>query len=84
MSGQSTGRILILVVERDPHIRELEAHFLNEAGYAVEFATDGRAALEQALALPGSAQDPELAQRLRAELAALRNQTESPRRLGDE
>jgi two-component system response regulator MprA len=39
---------LILVVERDPHIRELEAHFLHEAGYGVEFATDGRAALEQA------------------------------------
>jgi len=42
------GRLLILVVERDPHIRELEAHFLNEAGFAVEFATDGVAALEQA------------------------------------
>jgi CheY-like chemotaxis protein len=41
-------RVLILVVERDPHVRELEAHFLHEAGYAVEFATDGRAALEQA------------------------------------
>jgi DNA-binding response OmpR family regulator len=40
--------MLILVVERDPHIRELEAHFLNEAGFAVEFATDGIAALEQA------------------------------------
>lgn len=40
--------MLILVVERDPHIRELEAHFLTEAGYTVEFATDGKAALEQA------------------------------------
>jgi len=39
---------LILVVERDPHIRELEAHFLDEAGYEVEFAKDGHAALEQA------------------------------------
>ena len=48
MSELSGGRILILVVERDPHIRELEAHFLAEAGYAVEFAADGRAALEQA------------------------------------
>jgi DNA-binding response OmpR family regulator len=44
---------LILVVERDPHVRELEAHFLHEAGYQVEFASDGRAALEQAqLLLP--------------------------------
>jgi CheY-like chemotaxis protein len=39
---------LILVVERDPHVRELEQFFLQEAGYAVEFAADGMAALEQA------------------------------------
>ena len=36
------------MVERDPHIRDLEAYFLNEAGFAVEFAADGVAALEQA------------------------------------
>ena len=47
----ASGKVLILVVERDPHIRELEAHFLNEAGFAVEFATDGRAALERARTL---------------------------------
>src|SRR5687767_14642948 len=41
-------KILILVVERDPHIRELEAHFLRQAGYAVEFARDGHDALAQA------------------------------------
>ncbi len=39
---------IILVVERDPHIRELEAFFLNEAGFGVEFAADGVAALELA------------------------------------
>lgn len=39
---------LILVVERDPHIRALEAFFLNEAGFGVEFAADGVAALEMA------------------------------------
>jgi two-component system response regulator MprA len=39
---------LVLVVERDPHIRELEAHFLKQAGFAVEFATDGVQALEMA------------------------------------
>lgn len=39
---------IILVVERDPHIRELEAFFLNEAGFGVEFAADGVAALEMA------------------------------------
>jgi DNA-binding response OmpR family regulator len=48
MSG---GKILILVVERDPHVRELEAHFLNSAGFAVEFANDGHAALAQARTL---------------------------------
>ena len=36
------------MVEKDPNIRALEAYFLNEAGYAVEFAADGPAALEQA------------------------------------
>jgi len=41
-------RAIILVVERDPHVRELEAYFLNEAGYAVEFASDGPSALERA------------------------------------
>lgn len=40
-------RAIILVVERDPHIRELEEHFLLEAGYAVEFARDGESALDQ-------------------------------------
>jgi len=44
----SEGRALILVVERDPHIRELESYFLNEAGFAVDFAADGIAALERA------------------------------------
>jgi CheY-like chemotaxis protein len=43
-----TENALILVVERDPHVRELEQFFLEEAGYAVEFAADGLAALEQA------------------------------------
>ncbi len=42
---------LILVVERDPHVRELEAYFLAEAGYAVEFCDDGTAALERARAM---------------------------------
>ena len=37
---------VILVVERDPHVRELEAYFLERAGYAVEFAADGAEALD--------------------------------------
>jgi DNA-binding response OmpR family regulator len=39
---------LVLVVERDPHVRELEAFFLNEAGFSVDFADDGEAALSLA------------------------------------
>ena len=39
-----------MVVDRDPHIRDLEAHFLDHAGYAVVFADDGQAALTQARA----------------------------------
>jgi DNA-binding response OmpR family regulator len=45
-SGEGTA--IILVVERDPHIRELESYFLNEAGFTVDFAADGLAALERA------------------------------------
>lgn len=44
---EQAGQALILVVDRDPHVRELEAHFLNQAGYSVEFAHDGENALEQ-------------------------------------
>lgn len=43
--GESGPRALILVVERDPHIRELEAYFLEKAGFDVQFAADGEEAL---------------------------------------
>ena len=43
-------RALILVVERDPHVRALERYFLEEAGFTVDFVADGRAALERARA----------------------------------
>jgi len=42
------GKAIILVVDRDPHVRELESHFLHQAGYSVEFEQDGDGALEQA------------------------------------
>ena len=45
------GRAIILVVERDPNIRELESYFLDEAGFAVDFSSDGVEALERARAL---------------------------------
>lgn len=48
MHQSKTDRALILVIERDPHVRELERYFLEEAGYAVDFADDGLAALARA------------------------------------
>ena len=43
----------ILIAERDRNVRELEEHFLESAGYLVEFADDGSVALTRArLALP--------------------------------
>jgi len=41
-------RALILVVERNPVVQHLERYFLEQAGYTVEFAGDGRSALERA------------------------------------
>lgn len=46
-SVQATrGGAVILVVERDPHVRELESYFLEKAGYAVDFAADGLQAMD--------------------------------------
>jgi len=39
---------LILVVERNPAVQRLERYFLEHAGFTVEFATDGIAALARA------------------------------------
>ncbi len=41
-------RALILVVERNPAVQRLERFFLEQAGYSVEFASDGLSALERA------------------------------------
>jgi len=41
-------RALILVVERNPAVQRLERYLLEQAGYGVEFATDGVTALERA------------------------------------
>src|SRR5688572_27469332 len=49
--GALGGKSMVLVVERDPHVRELAAFYLNGAGFAVEFALDGNAGLAQARAL---------------------------------
>jgi CheY-like chemotaxis protein len=43
-----------MVVERDPHVRELQTHFLEEAGYLVTAVVDGHVALELAMTLQPS------------------------------
>jgi DNA-binding response OmpR family regulator len=48
---QNGCRALILVVERDLHVRALEKYFLEEAGFDVDLVDDGRAALERARAI---------------------------------
>jgi CheY-like chemotaxis protein len=45
---QAVESALILVIERDPHVRGLEQFFLEKAGYTVEFCEDGGAALARA------------------------------------
>jgi len=42
---------LILVVERDPSVQRLERYFLEQAGFTVEFASDGASALKRTLEL---------------------------------
>ena len=42
----------ILIAERDQGVRKLQELFLERAGYNVEFADDGQAALERALLSP--------------------------------
>lgn len=43
----ASDRAIIAVVERDPHVRMLERHLLESAGYGVEFCSDGATALER-------------------------------------
>lgn len=45
-ASTAAGSAVILVVERDPHVRDLEGYFLERAGFEVEFAADGREGLE--------------------------------------
>src|SRR5262245_2988644 len=49
--GPAERRVLVLVVERNPIVQRLEKFFLEQAGYAVEFAADGLSALARARAL---------------------------------
>jgi CheY-like chemotaxis protein len=47
-ASSADRRALILVVERNPAVQRLERFFLEQAGYSVEFASDGESALAQA------------------------------------
>lgn len=43
---------VVLIAERDQNVRALQQFFLERAGFVVEFADDGQAALERALEAP--------------------------------
>lgn len=47
-SSATHPRALILVVERNPVVQRLERYFLEQAGYTVEFASNGKSALDRA------------------------------------
>jgi CheY-like chemotaxis protein len=47
-TSRANPRALILVVERNPVVQRLERFFLEQAGYVVEFASDGETALKRA------------------------------------
>jgi pilus assembly protein CpaE len=48
MTDQQPRPRVILIAEPDHIVRELQSHFLGNAGFAVEFADDGQVALERA------------------------------------
>jgi CheY-like chemotaxis protein len=52
MQSQDPESRMILIAERDQSVRKLQGLFLERAGFTVEFADDGRAALERALLAP--------------------------------
>jgi two-component system response regulator MprA len=50
-SQERNAQAILLIVERDPHVRQLALYFLNEAGFDVHFSDDGMAALDLARTL---------------------------------
>jgi CheY-like chemotaxis protein len=52
MASPLPGPRQILIAERDRSVRELQQFFLERAGFVVEFADDGAAALEHARLTP--------------------------------
>jgi len=47
-TGRAGAAALILVIERDPHVRALERFFLEDAGYTVEFCDGGDSVIARA------------------------------------
>lgn len=54
MPSENSEAGVILIAERDQNVRKLQAFFLEQAGYSVEFVDDGRIALERAIETPPS------------------------------
>ena len=52
MPPEAAERPLALIAERDPNVRALEKHFLERAGFEVEFPDDGITLLERARLAP--------------------------------
>jgi CheY-like chemotaxis protein len=48
MQRPHPGNGVILIAERDQHVRKLQQHFLSAAGFVIDFADDGEAALDRA------------------------------------
>lgn len=48
MQSAHPNKPVILIAERDQQLRKLQQYFLSRAGYEVDFADDGEAALERA------------------------------------
>lgn len=48
MDGANASGRTILIAERDRNVRDLERHFLESEGFAVEFVEDGALALARA------------------------------------
>lgn len=48
MLGEAPDARLVLIVECDPHVRDLQCFFLEREAFRVEYADDGPTALERA------------------------------------
>lgn len=82
MQSQDPESRTILIAERDQNVRKLQGLFLERAGFTVEFADDGRAALERALLAPPALVVTEILLPRLDGLALCRSLREDPRTRG--